>query len=427
MMLERVEKAQRALDRARTAMQAHMPEQAMEHLDQAQLLAPDLEPLWLLRAQIALALNRPTEALNALDSLDFYYPKKRYEPAVMMTRGEALLRSNRDDLAQSLLEKLVAEFPADVRPRRMLAGLCLKQRDARGAIEHLRAIARLAPADAAGLRRLARVLAAVSPADCIEQLSQTPPDAWDAGLRLQMARLLRDTDRLREAEDQYAALLLECADDAALWSEAGELADTLGAADVAAERLRKAAQLNPRERRRPMALLAKVLMHAGATATAGRVWHRLLRDAPDDAAAAAGLLVCAQVTGHDRLVRFAEQRLAEHASRAERQHLLARLWQHAATGQVINRVQDNAPRPDAPGRSPLSAIIADSAATLASHAQARPERADTHDHRAVLCRALGEAEPARQHVRTALKINPGYRAVHYLLELIEGAPERAAA
>ena len=108
MMLERVEKAQRALDRARTAMQAHMPEQAMEHLDQAQLLAPDLEPLWLLRAQIALALNRPTEALNALDSLDFYYPKKRYEPAVMMTRGEALLRSNRDGLAQSLLEKLVA-------------------------------------------------------------------------------------------------------------------------------------------------------------------------------------------------------------------------------------------------------------------------------------------------------------------------------
>jgi tetratricopeptide (TPR) repeat protein len=408
MNLQRSEQTQALVLRAKTALDAGQIDAAEAHVSDALRLCPGLPAARLLEARIHLRRQRAGAALASLDALDRYRTQDRSTPETAFLRAQALLDAGLNDLALTLLRKLAAEYADDVRPHRMLAGLLLKRGATAEAVIHLRRVVELAPSDRGSRILLAEAIGADKPQDAVDALGQDPADGDEDHLRL--ARWLRRAGREREAEELYVRLLRDIRDDAGLWIEAGELADALGAYVLAVQRLGRAVALGGAERARALAALARVHMHAGRFATAGRCWFTALRRGANQLEAAAGLIVCAQAADRPRLARRMVRVLNQRSGENERRHVLARQWFHAAGGREIARL-----RLDDPGAaSPLAGLLTTAMQTLEQASRENPGRADTHYHLATCQAALGDAPAAAQEVQAALSINPRYKAAENL-------------
>ncbi len=170
-----------------------------------------------------------------------------------------------------------------------------------------------------------------------------------------------------------------------------------------------------------LAGLALSHMHAGRFVEAGRCWWRAVRCCPDNPRAWAGLLVCALACDRTALAARAGHILDLHRSKSERRAAIADLWPHAAGGIVIRKNAPDRARSAIQADSPLHDLLVTAIQKLKSHAQSKPERADTHYHLATCCEALEDVDAANRSVRTALQINPTSAAASDLARRLQTA------
>jgi tetratricopeptide (TPR) repeat protein len=436
MTLSQLEHARRQLDHARAALAAGLADLAATHIQDSLRRCPDLAAARIAQADLFLLRDQPRRALAALDCLDLYDAQQRAAPQAQFLRAQALVRAGYDQQATALLHRLAEQYPDDVRPYRLHAGLALKLGQVETAIVHLRRVLELEPSDGASRRLLTELLAGRDPQGAIDALRAAPADGDDPrATRLTLARLCRQAGRDADAQDLYAELLRDDQTDAALGLEAGILADDHGADRLAVRRLQAAVQASTR-RRGPgapeLAALARAHQHAGRAPAAARCWFRAARlgaaagaaPAAANLEAQAGLLICALEAGRDRLVQRVQKDLTTHSSPQERRHHLARHWCHTALGRVIRLIRN--PAQAAPQGSPLARLLQRSIPTLQAHARDFPQRADTHYHLALCLDAAGNPGAARPEAATAVSLNPRYTAAQRLASRIDPAPRLAA-
>ena len=414
-------RAQHHLDRAVAALEAELPDQALTELEACLKVDPGNLAARLAQARAALAVNRPRQALSALDCADLYHPDRRDTPELNLLRAQTLTRCHLDEMACGPLNQLVEQFPDDLRPRRMLAELHLRRGQLDEAINQLRHVVRLAPSDDGNRRTLAELLQRRDPEAAVDLLFEVDLTESDPVTQLLAARLCQGVDRLRDAHDLYDHLLRTRPDDVTVWLEAGKLADAVGDDALARRRLERAAVLTHGSQAEVRQALALAHMHAGRNAAAGRCWWQLTREMEQPLQAWAGLLVCALACDRPKLALHADQALDGYPP-TERRAALARLWPHAAGGTVISQtLYEAAPQPAEPD-SPLEDLLTQAVDTLALHVEAFPARADSHYHLAQCSNALGQTRRADQATQTALKLNPDYRSAHDLAsQLAEAA------
>jgi predicted Zn-dependent protease len=201
MKLDAQQAGRAAFDRAMIALEAGQLDDAADHLRDALALAPDMSEARLAQAQLALDRHEPREAVEALDAHDLYHPDSRQCPAVMLLRAEALCRAGMNDLALKVVQEFAREFPDDIRPHRMLAGLHLTAGDVASCAASLRQVLRLAPSDDAARRALAALIGAFDPQQSVELLWPDYAQAKEPSAMLRVARLLRAAARDREAQE----------------------------------------------------------------------------------------------------------------------------------------------------------------------------------------------------------------------------------
>lgn len=413
--------AQHLLDRALAALDAGLPEQATADLDQCLRIEPGNLCARLAQARAALAVNLPRKALSELDGAYLYDPDRADQPEVAMLRALALVRCNLDDMARRELGKLVERFPDDIRPRRMLAELCIRTGLLDEAVEQMRHVVRLEPTNATARRTLAGLIQESDPQASIDLLLQDEAATSSPVTQLLAARLCHEVGRLRDAQDIYDKLMTDRPDDPTVWLEAGKLADATGADSLAASRLEHAVALADNGKDVALAALALSHMHAGRLAEAGRCWWQAARCCPDNPKAWAGLLVCAFACDRTSLADRAGHMLALHWSRSERRAAIAELWPHAAGGIVIRQNTSGDAQSTSQPDGPLKDLLAAAVQTLTTRAQSEPDRADTHFHLATCHEALEDEEAASRSVRTALQINPTYAAAADLAKRLQAA------
>ncbi len=417
-------RAFKALEAARAALAAGMLDRAHNAIADAVRLDPDSYEVRLTAARIYLELGKPDKAMNAIDALLVSNPSATCRPDAMLLRAEVLMRNGLHDHAESLLADFVEHYPHDVRPRRLLAGLCIERDRMDLAMAHLRVIMMFEPSDSNVRRTLAGLLEQTNPQEAVALLLSDRHDQADPAIRLRAAIILSTIGRDADAEALYRDLITEFPSDAAMLIDAGELALRQGAITLAAERLTAATGLPGRHQPRAFAALGRAHMRAGRPLAAGRFWWKAAKrstDRDDAVAALAHLQVCALSVGRNTLVERIRQRLSPITSTHERRLMLARAWQDT-------NLHDTADQHDQ-AVSPLITITQRAAATLARHAALHPEYADAWYHDAVCKTMLGEYDEARGSVRNALQLNPHYQAAATLAANLGRTPgvEREAA
>lgn len=416
------------LDQAQASLASGMISQAAMAVGKALADAPQSDQARLIQARIELARNEPESALSALDAHDLHHPEDREKPEIALLRAEALSRAGHMAFARELLEKLVINFPDDVRPRRMLAGVYQNLNELNKAQLHLKEVLRLTPSDDVSRRMLAELLSETSPQDGAELLAtMLKPDDEFRKVSLRIARLFHQIGRDRDAEEIYSLLLDIEEPDEQLWLEAGQLADEMGASILAQQRLEKAGRMMGKMSDQVLAARAMSLMHAGRLAKAGRLWWQMFRQDKTNLEATAGLLVCGLSLGRHKIVRVAHRELAIHTSRDERRRAVMRLWAQAAGGMVVAKALKVPMRlPVLEQESLLSPLLTRTVQKLKLHADAHQDRADAQYHLAVCEMATGDARAAGLSVTRALDINPRYIAAAQLYAKL-AANERTAA
>lgn len=420
MNLHELDQARTAFDRAEAALSAHLPHEALEHVEQAIRLDPSNPTTRLLEARIRLRLNQPQLALTALDIHNHLAPRQHAQPGPTLLRAKALAKEGRLELAMGLLERLARQLPDHVRVHRMLAGLAMQLQRIDRAVEALRRVVQMTPGDDASHRLLLTLESDRDPDTALARLLDRLQGRRlpDPRLLLRAARLCRRVGRLREAEDHWRKLLELRPHDQSLWIEAGELADAMGEAALAHQRLSKACRMPGRYRASALAAMATLCMHLGRWSQAAWNWWRLTRLNRHDLGAWAGLLVCAHCAGRARLAHRAQQILVAHSSPQERRAILARLWHHAAAHHALETTSpSDAARLDGP--SPLRDLLRLAARSLERAAHKHRDRADVHYHRGVCEAALGNTQTATRSIQQALAINPRYAAALRLLNLLQ--------
>ena len=413
--------AQHLLDRALAALDAGIPEQATADLDECLRIEPGNLCARLAQARAALAVNLPRKALSELDDAHLYDPGRTSQPEVAMLRALTLVRCDLDDVARRELERLVERFPDDIRPRRMLAELCIRNGLLDEAAEQMRHVVRLEPTNATARRTLAGLIQESDPQTSINMLLKDETTASNPVTQLLAARLCHEVGRLRDAEEIYDKLLADRPDDPIVWLETGKLADATGADSLATSRLKRAVALTDKGKDVALAALALSHMHAGRLKEAGNCWWRAARCGPDSPNAWAGLLVCAFACDRTTLADRAGRMLDRHWSKSERRAAIADLWPHAAGAIVIRQNTPDHAHLTIQADSPLNDLLAGAVQTLKSQAQSKPERADTHYHLAACCEALEDVEAASRSIRAALQINPTYAAAADLAKRLQAA------
>ncbi|MCC6683246.1 MAG: tetratricopeptide repeat protein [Phycisphaeraceae bacterium] len=419
MNLDRTDSARELFDRAAAAMEAMQLGEANAMIRLAIRQNPDDPAARLLDAQIQLKRNLPEFALVALDVRDQLDPDGAHDPRYGLLRAEALVAAAFDDMAEKLLRELAVLLPEDPRPHRMLAAMHVKSGRKAPAAEHLREVRRLAPKDQSVHRLLNNLLHEVDPGAAVDAALALDAPRGDSAQKLRTARTCRNSQRLRDAADLYAQLLREQPDDAALWHEAGELADELGESDLAVTRLARAADLALRQRCPALEALAKVHMHCGRFTAAAVTWWRAARIQRSQPRPWAGLWLCAHMLERHKLMKRARAKLEALATPSQRCAILAELWPHAAASAACRAPGSAAAEPvtssDAETSSPLQQLTSHAAATLGRTACSYPDRADVHFHLAVCRHLLGDRARAEQALTRALTINPRYAAAQHLL------------
>ncbi len=426
MNLFKQEQAGRELDLAEAALNGYLLDDACRHVQKAIELDPDNPSARLLQARIQLQLNNPKTAMSTLDTLDYQYPEMRNSPLLAILRLEALIKSGHHEIAVVVANKLAAEFGDDVRIQRLLAGLFLKLQFNEKAIESLQRVIDLQPSDDSSRRLLAECLRDSDPQTAADLLLSDVSRRHHPAARLRASRLLRQCERMRDAEDQIMQLLRQYPRDPLLLIEAGQLADEMGEDELAISRLERALQIDGEHIPTAMASLATTHMHAGRFTTAGTVWWRLTRRVPEDIEAWAGLLVCCHTTGKHRLLGKVEKKLAAFSSCHERQLLLSRLWHHSAAAvamQQAGRPVKNQVTPP----SPLRKLLKSAGKVLNKVATEFENRADVRYHQAVCSESLNDIDDATRSVAAALAINPNYAAAQRLSIRLAGSRRSVAA
>lgn len=408
MNLDRQSHAIEQLNLALLLLTAGLPDEALAAVQRSLALDPESSRARLVEAQIQVERHEPNLAIQALDTHDQYHPKLRRTLQVMVLRARALLRTNHDDLSRTVLQQLVRAFPDDARFERMLACLSIKQCNTNQAIEHLCHLIQLEPSDIASRHSAVMMLSEQDPQEAADLLSCAPGEPTLASDLLIRARLCQRVGRLRDAEDIYSQLLVEHRDDAELWLEAGQLADTMGADDLAISRLNRAVALDVTNDTKAPVALAKSHMHAGRLAAGGRWWWRIARQQGHDVQAWAGLIVCALATHRTGLAWRALATMSAHGTPAQCRKIIAELWPHAICGQVASHAAEDRTESEQTPLSPLLSLAARACATLEKHAQRVPGQADTHYHLAVCYNAIGDNTSAQQAINTSIQINPSY-------------------
>ncbi len=411
-----------SLDRARTLLRADRAAAALGPALEAVRIDPGCADGRLLLSQIHLKLGQADLALAALDAATQYEASGHGRLDFTLARAKALMADGRDLEALPLLNSLIEQCPGDAQLHRLASASSERAGDIDAASRHMQQVVALEPGDRAAARMLARLLAPTDPAaglrfidaaDCDEpepsrQSSPAQATQW------QTTQWMRQSGRLRDAEENYRQLLPQSPDDAALWIEAGEHADRLGALEVARERLIHAAQIAGDHLGRARTSLARSRMHAGDFAGAIWWWWKAANCGPtDDAEHAidcwASLAVCALSADRAHLVELSQRRLQALANDDDQMLAMADAWLHGSSGEVIRAAtQQNAT--SLPTASPLTWILRQSADVLGEQARRKPGWADTLYHSAVCEAALGENAAAREHVQAALDLNPNYKA-----------------
>jgi len=419
--LDNQTQAQHHLDRALAALDANLPERADTHIDQCLQLDPGNLLARVAQARVALANNRPQQALTALDGADLYDSGGRDCPDIAMLRAQTLIRCNLDDMARAELLRLTEQLPDDVRPHRMLAELFICGEMLDDAIEQMRHVVRLEPTNSVARRTLAELLQERDPEASSYLLLHDDAAASNPVAQLLAARLCRKAGRLRDAQELYDVLLEDRPDDPTVWIDAGELADAMGADTLAIARLERAVELASSDRSTAIASLARAHMHAGRLATAGRCWWRSARYRQDNVHAWAGLLVCSLACGKSTLAGRARKTLDLHWSKTEHRAAIADIWPDACCGVVVrqNICTDATPTPQI--ASPLNDLLAGAAEAFERYGNEQPARADTCYHLALCRDALGQKDDATRAVQAAIRINPSYAAAQDLAEQLRAA------
>ncbi|MEX0774272.1 MAG: tetratricopeptide repeat protein [Phycisphaeraceae bacterium] len=428
MTLQLATDAARLLDRAAADLDAGLPAQALAQVQQALAIAPALAEARLVQARAHLTMDQAAQALTALDALLQYHPSRAQCPQVRAMRAQALLGGGHDELALVEAQKLIEQFPDDIRFHRLAGAAAQRLGQTARAVEAWQQVLRLAPNDQANRRRLAQTLAGGNTQAALEVLLQgATVYGYEASqVVLEAARLLRRAGRLREADDAFRMLLRRHDDDAGLWREAGELADELGDDAGATHRLTRAIALAPADRgvHQALAALAQVHMHAGRWAQACLCCWRAARRSPGaagltqqqgrQASAWAGLVVSALALRRSKLARLAHARLAAVTNRQQRRALLAPRWAHIAAGQQIAAIQTDERHLPTARATPLQAMLHRAVGVLTTHASRHARRADVQYHLAVCHTLLHEPAPADAAIQNALRINPRYAAAQRL-------------
>jgi len=182
---------------------------------------------------------------------------------------------------------------------------------------------------------------------------------------------------------------------------------------------RAAAADDPAIRGEALGGLALALMHLGRYDQAGWVWWKLARLRPASGLAWAGLVCAATIENRVNLTRYADGVLRAHFTPRRQRAELAEMWLHAA-GSLAAGVAEESRLAAGPLDSGLArAILRDTARQLRRHAEAHPDHADAHYHRAVIAETLGDLTTARSAVARALSLNPGYAAAQAMTRRLD--------
>jgi len=417
MTTDRAEQAIRLADRAEAMLEAGLVASAAELIQEALKINPDLPHGRLLEARVELTRHQPRHALRALSAERLIDADQPPTPEAMLLQARALAQAGRLPLATQSAQRFVVRFPDDVRGHRLLAGLLITQDMTEPAIESLRQVRRLDPADRGVTRILSELLEPTDPNEAAELLMADYSRAHSIEVLLRLARLYRDNARYRDADEAMRTVLTRSPRDAALWIEAGELAIVNGDHETARTRLEQAVALD--DSRASRIALAQLDLQGGRFARAGHGLWRLVRDGVSDCEVVCGLMVACIAAGRLGLAEKINHQFGHGISRAERRTTSAQWWTHAALGQATQHAAaplNQAQQVD----SPLRSMLKHATTALAQQAKAHPERADAHYHHANCLRAAGQQDEASASLEQAIKINPRYRdalALQHRLEI----------
>lgn len=407
------------LDQAAAALDAGLHAEAATQI--ASILAHEPASLEarLLEARLNLQLSRPLRTLSSLDALDLYHPHRADAPHTRFLRAQALCLAGEDAIAARVLADLIRDCPDDVRPHRLLAQTHVRLGQPEQAAACLRRVLELEPSDDASRWMLARLVWDEHPEQAIRVLLNASSAAEDRAVRMKLAQLYRQSDRLREADEALATMLADEPEDAALWAVAGQVADAMGADTVARRRLERATTLCGGMWGWINEALAQAHMHAGRLKDACVAWRKAASRERDSLEAWAGLSVCALACDRPDLARRARDRMEGLGDRGARSRAMFRQWSQLSAGRCIAAMREGRMRYEPPTASPLQRLLAHTARTLETHRSQHPRRADTHYHLAMCMDGLGDGEAARTSVRQALAINPRYEAARLLAERLD--------
>ena len=425
MTLFKQEQAWKQIDLAEAALNGYLLDDALKYVQNAIEIDPNNSEARLLLARVQLKLNNPKIVLSTLDAFDYEYPQMRNSPLTAILRIEALIKCERFQIALIVADKLAAEFNDDVRIQRLLAGLYLKLQYTDKAINALRRVVHLQPSDDCSKRLLADSLADRDPQTAADLLMKSAAANDESYIRLRASRLLRQCQRMRDAEDQIRQLLKQFPNDPLLLIEAGQLADEMGEDELAIDRFERAIRLNGDHIPTAIASIAITHMHAGRLHTAGRSWWRLTRRVPEDIQAWAGMLVCCHATRKHRLLGKAQNKLAKFSTPKQRQVLLSRLWHHSAAA-VAQQNMSQPGKTQIQPPSPLRTLLQSATNALHKVAGEFGNRADVHYHMAACGESLNDIDTATRSVASALAINPNYAAAQRLSVRLQRRTRSAA-
>ena len=415
----------RQLRRIHWQIEAGCADAALAELRDVFRSDPSHAPARLIQARACLAAGEPGMALAALDVYQQRAGDHLDQDALDDLLARALAAKGDHLQAADLADRLLNRRPADPARIDFAVGVCLAAGQTEKAQAALRDKLALQPDDAVAALTLADLYLHAGGENlplAIQTLLSAADHARAPGQRGQLLLAAADiaarAARWADAEALYQQAAGDITPTAEVYLAMARVADAAGDRPTAVARVHRATDLAPL-RPAQCRSAATILMHAGDFRRAGLWWWKITREKHYDADAWAGLLICAQLTGHGKLCGRAHRQLSRHAAVTERRDALARMWQHAALGQTV--VQALTPTDAPPRQSVFERMLCRAADVLAVASTKHPQHADAHYHHALCRQAQGQTDAARQAVDRALAINPNYSAAQTLKDQLPAA------
>lgn len=385
----------------------------------------------LMQARACLAMGEAGMAMAALDIYEQRAGQALDQDATDRLRAQALCAMGKAADAVQIVDALVARQPGAADVLQLAGGVYIAAGETEKAKIVFRGQLALKPDDAEAALMLADLwleAGGQGKHHAIDLLIEAATNTQEAMARAQLlhaaAEICTQANRWADAETFYQQAADEMTPTAELWLSMARVADVCGHRPMAVKRIERASELK-RLNSAQCREAAQVLMHAGDWGRAGWMWWKITQEKPYDVTAWAGLLICAQLTGHGKLRGRAHRKLSLHAAEAERRDALALMWQDAAVGQAVAKVIED-PEPSRQEQdTALGRMLHRAANVLSGAAADHPQHADAHYHQAMCEHARGRDQAARKAVNRALAINPNYVAAKRLQNEL-AQPQRVA-